>query len=431
LAETFEVLDVGGAAADPPRQHSPIVGLNGTADAAGLPTLVQLLSSLQESGCVTVWDAHWEGQLFLDAGRVVGASLVTRDDAVAIEALVEALPDGCFTFSSGLPSPSSSGLPSPSEAPRAARLAWPARPAARQEDAEAADPVEPPAAPELLLADDPARLQAAPSQPAEPAPPGWLRVLKRADPGRPALAILLVTALLAGPVLTLRPNRNPQGVTAVSAQVSPPLQPTAIGAPGPDANPTAAPTDADAGMLLDEHFADNAHNWPSDPQGTAWLEDGAYHIMTRQAGQFVALGAPVPDVLSDVVVSATFHRVSGSAGAYGIIVRDQGPGPRDGANQAGWYYLLAANDKREVGIWRRENDRWTDLLAWQAADAVRPGTESNELTVGAAGDRLTFLVNGRKVASSTDRTLSAGHVGVFVGGDNHQVSLDRFAVQTP
>ena len=64
-------------------------------------------------------------------------------------------------------------------------------------------------------------------------------------------------------------------------------------------------------------------------------------------------------------------------GGYGIIVRDQRQGPRDGSSQDGRYYVLEVGDKGEVGIWRRDGDHWVDLLPWQHSDAVKTGTAPN------------------------------------------------------
>jgi hypothetical protein len=82
-------------------------------------------------------------------------------------------------------------------------------------------------------------------------------------------------------------------------------------------------------------------------------------------------------------------------------------------------------------MWRRDGDHWVDLLAWQPSPAVKPDTASNELSVRAVGNRLTLSVNGTEVATKTDDTFAAGGVGLFVGGDGNEVSVDRFSIQTP
>ena len=197
------------------------------------------------------------------------------------------------------------------------------------------------------------------------------------------------------------------------------------------AQPSPTPT-TPFRTAFEEHFADNQRNWPNNPQATAWFAEGAYHLFARQPGQFVAVGAPIAESLRDVVVAALFRKVAGPpGGGYGVIVRDQGPQPRDGLNQRGRYYVLEVGDRGEVGIWRREEDHWVELLPWTGSDAVRPGGEANELTVQAIGRQLTFLVNGIQVASAVDPVVAEGGVGVFVGGDLNEVVLERFVVQLP
>jgi hypothetical protein len=217
--------------------------------------------------------------------------------------------------------------------------------------------------------------------------------------------------------------------TPDAAQPTPaPAQPTVASAQ--PAQLTAAPVAAAARTLLDERFTSNDANWPINAE--AQITSGAYRIATHQAGQFVAIGAPIIDLPADVIVSATFHKLGGpSGGGYGIIVRDQQTGARDGNNQDGRYYVLESGDKGEVGIWRREADHWVDLLPWQRSDAVKTGTATNEMTVRAIGNTLSLSINGSEVATRTDATFTSGSAGVFVGGDGNVVSLDHFAIQTP
>jgi hypothetical protein len=145
------------------------------------------------------------------------------------------------------------------------------------------------------------------------------------------------------------------------------------------------------------------------------------------------LAAPVADRYADVVVSAEFHKGAGPAGGgYGLIVRDQEPAwRRDGVYQGGRFYIAAASDVGDVGLWQREEDHWVDLVPWKAALAVRKGTASNVLTVRAVGPSLTFLVNGVEVINLRDSVLPAGGVGVFAGGDLNNVVLERFRIELP
>ena len=173
------------------------------------------------------------------------------------------------------------------------------------------------------------------------------------------------------------------------------------GAPPPPAFPATFRTVYDERPGQGAAGGAGGGRWPHDPAATAWNAEDGYRLVARRPGQFVALAAPVAAPLRDAAVTAAFRKVGGPpGGGYGLIVRDQGPGPRDGLNQSGRFYVFEAGDRGEVGVWRREGARWVDLLPWTPADAVRPGGAANELTVQAVGQRVTFLVNGRVVAES-------------------------------
>jgi hypothetical protein len=185
-------------------------------------------------------------------------------------------------------------------------------------------------------------------------------------------------------------------------------------------------------MILDERFADNRRGWPDEPGGAASLFEGGYRLRAGEPGRFVVVRAPVPEVLRDISVSATFRKVGGPpGGGCGLVVRAGGPAPPAGGDQAGRFYVLEAGDRGEVGIWRRDGDRWIDLVPWTPSEAVRPGGEPNELTARAVGRRLRLLVNGAMAAEVEDAALAEGAVGIFVGGDFNEVVLERFVVEVP
>ena len=208
--------------------------------------------------------------------------------------------------------------------------------------------------------------------------------------------------------------------------------PTALARPATSitvAKPTAVAAEVRGQTLMDTRFATEAQaDWIDNAPFALW-RDGAYRLASRQASRFVAIAAPV-EALEDVLVSATLRKTGGPpGGGYGLIVRDQGPEPRDGANQEMRAYVLEAGDLGEYGIWRREGDRWVDLVPWTRSAAVRSGGSPNELMVRVDGSVMTFSINGMEVAAVDDTELPVGgKVGVFVGGDFNEVALDRFLV---
>jgi len=185
---------------------------------------------------------------------------------------------------------------------------------------------------------------------------------------------------------------------------------------------------AAARMLFDESFVDNRNGWRHDPASTTRFAGGGYRLTGRTPGRFVAIGAPIARVFRDVEGEGVFRKGGGPpGGGYGLIVRRQTP-PGDGVFQGGRYYVLEVGDRGEVGVWRREEDRWVDLISWTPSEVVRPGNAINQLAVRATGTQLAFVVNGVEVAN-VDATLADGGVGIFVGGDFNDVVVERFVIR--
>jgi hypothetical protein len=153
--------------------------------------------------------------------------------------------------------------------------------------------------------------------------------------------------------------------------------------------------------------------------------------MARPATRFVAVRARLDAPVGNVVVTGLFRKVGGPpGGGYGLIVRDQAVGPGDGLSQDGQFVVLEVGDRGDFGIWRRDGNRWIDLIPWTRTEVVRPGGDPNQLVVESIGSALTFIVNGVQVARVNETGSSRGGVGIFVGGDFNSVVLNRLTVQT-
>ena len=264
-------------------------------------------------------------------------------------------------------------------------------------------------------------------------------------------------APIAGPRLestvgpTVQPTIVPAPVRATQPTLVPALEPAppqteqpivtpaviAAGAPAsaaPTTLPTAAPaipTGATGARPLVDFVAGPAARvpWPNNPASTAWLDTDGYHLAARRPGQFVALDLPEVDPQRDIRVTATFRKLSGPAGGgYGIVLRDQSAAPRDGLNQDGAFYVAEVGDRGEVGMWRRNNAGWVDLVAWTPAPAVRRDGE-NTLVATIQGNNLTLQVNGVSVGEAADAALDAGRIGIFLGGDQNEALLTRLLVE--
>jgi hypothetical protein len=214
---------------------------------------------------------------------------------------------------------------------------------------------------------------------------------------------------------------------AQQATAAPTLAQPSVAAPAAEQGPAPSPTAA-LRTLLDESFTTGAPGWPNAATSSAWWDSVGYHLEPRLAGKHVAIAAPASSALGDVEVAGVFRKSGGPpGGGYGLILRAQG-GPLDGINQGGRYYVFEAGDRGELGAWRREENKWVELVPWTGSSAVHTGDSENRLAVRAAGSQFTFSVNDTPVAQITDDTLPSGVVGVFTGGDGNQVLLERFTL---
>jgi hypothetical protein len=235
-------------------------------------------------------------------------------------------------------------------------------------------------------------------------------------------------------------SATPSSISATPVLVVPPTAiaelPTAT-AELRTARPTAAPTltalppTATAVVLPQAAPFDFAPDrasgltWPDNPRGSAFFAPDGYHLASRTPGRFVAVGL-LPNQ-QGAVITATFRKIGGPAGGgYGIIVGDEGPGPRDGVNQQGKYLVFEVGDKGETGIWRRDGDQWADIVGWTPSPAVRAGTGDNTLELRLAPGQVVFSVNGTAIVTHTSAV--AGGIGVFLGGDGNEAVLTRLSV---
>jgi serine/threonine-protein kinase len=232
----------------------------------------------------------------------------------------------------------------------------------------------------------------------------------------------------AAPTIASAP---PKPVASPPPTSVPTAAPTAVPTAPPSPAPATATTSPRPRLILDENFASNQRGWPTTPDGGVSFVDGGYKIVANAPGQFRSIGAPLRTPLRDVSVTARFRKSGGPpGGGYGIIVRDQGPPPRDGISQGGRYYVLEVGEGTQYGMWRRDNDRWADLIVFTPHPAVRPPGEQNTLVARAIGTSLTLLVNGTQVGAFNDGALTAGTVGIYVAGDFNEVIVERFTVET-
>ena len=123
------------------------------------------------------------------------------------------------------------------------------------------------------------------------------------------------------------------------------------------------------------------------------------HVTTTGSG-FATFWQPASMAKGDFTISATFTQMerSGHANAYGMFL---GGSDLDGDGQQYTYFMLRQGG--EFLLKQRMGEDLPTLVDWTANDAVNDlddeGSSTNKLSVVAAGDTVSFLVNDTEVAS--------------------------------
>lgn len=461
-----------------------MVELKGSLDGIGLSAIVQTIGELQHSGSLQLKSEQASAQLLFDSGHLVAAQCGDVHGPEAITACATQLNDAEFTFIEreqrtdrsldlspadlkGLLSACSNGASSNGKHAATSQVnldeALVAN-EARRTEATAMLPLPPagPAPPPPIPPGVASRLAAA-GQMRIASPPararrGPLLLVLGGIAGLSLVALILFVTLplLSGQVgqqlgadavgyepfatATSLPSGADQTMAAplTAPTAAPPLAAATL-PPTPSAlqlasaaAPPAPTLAAIANQLIAVRFAAApVDNWLENGAYAGW-SNGAYRMRAKDADRFVAVGVPVSQDFSDVIVSATFRKTGGPpGGGYGLIVRANGPGALDGVSQELDGYVLEAGDRGEFGVWRRDGDHWVDLVPWTQSSSVRSGGSPNDLSVKAIGSQLTFTVNDAVLATVDDDTIDTGRVGLFVGGDDNSVALDNFSIELP
>jgi hypothetical protein len=128
------------------------------------------------------------------------------------------------------------------------------------------------------------------------------------------------------------------------------------------------------------------------------MGDGV-HATTTGAG-WAIFWQPESSAEGNFSISATFTQMerSGHANAYGMFL---GGSDLDGDGQQYTYFMLRQGG--EFLLKQRMGEDLPTLVDWTANDAVNDlddeGSSTNKLSVVAAGDTVSFLVNDTEVAS--------------------------------
>ena len=189
-------------------------------------------------------------------------------------------------------------------------------------------------------------------------------------------------------------------------------------------------------VLFKDDFSDTSGGWDTvnNSDGTTDYLDGAYHIKVDTvgtSGNGLDLWAnPGQNFDGDVRVEVDATKLGGpDDNDLGVICRYD-----KNSDNFNFYYFLISSDGY-VGI-AKMVDSTSSLISgdkMETSDTVKIGG-LNHIRADCIGNKLTLYVNGKKAASATDSTFTAGDVGLLAGTyktPGTDIKFDNFVVTKP
>jgi hypothetical protein len=184
-----------------------------------------------------------------------------------------------------------------------------------------------------------------------------------------------------------------------------------------------APSD----LLMEDDFGSDDSGWEEgDYSGGSVGYGRGYYYVSAEPDSF--MWGVAYRSFDDVVIDVDATQVSAPSNdnnGYGVCCREQGDG--DG------YYLFISGDGM-YSIFRGVEGSTESLVEWASSSAIRQGDATNHIRAICDGSRLTLVVNGEELASTTDSLYSEGDVGLAAASfesDPTEIHFDSFVVREP
>ncbi len=203
---------------------------------------------------------------------------------------------------------------------------------------------------------------------------------------------------------------------------------------------TTVQTIAATNTILADPLRQNMHNWTVGTQGskTYVFENGAYHI-TDNDGQQAALAilSAVPNELltQPFAYTLTMQEIKGDEtsmnNAFGMIMRFSQHN-KHGKTITTFYSFEVVNAKGgEYQFWKYDDSRgmggspWIPLWHVAFGHEFHQGHEPNTCKIFVDGSTFTFVVNGKKVGTTENSTVTGSAVGMLVNLKGSEIAFSN------
>jgi hypothetical protein len=180
----------------------------------------------------------------------------------------------------------------------------------------------------------------------------------------------------------------------------------------------ARPTVESGKIIFQDDFRKRKGGWDTGSNGheAAGYSPGSFFIQMKKAGQGYSSLATQAPAATNMLVEVSARNVTGHSDTrFGVDCRStysRIPPYRDIG------YTFAIYNDGSFGIERSERKGVKVLAQGQSPKIVR-GRSSYRIGANCVGSRLTLIVDGKSIASTTDSTYTRGKYGLFVWADPH------------
>jgi hypothetical protein len=191
--------------------------------------------------------------------------------------------------------------------------------------------------------------------------------------------------------------------------------------------PEKSSTIPSGSVLFQDDFSSPTSGWDrvKYAEGIMDYDGGSYHMQVN-APQANFWSTPHKD-FHDVRLEVDAGKLGGpDENRIGLICRSDG--------QSYYFFIISSDGYYGVGLFQNRRATLLGQSAMQPSSDINTGAAINHLRVDCTGADLAAYVNGVRVASVRDPTLSHGDVGVLAGAFGEpgvDIVFDNFAVLQP
>ena len=200
---------------------------------------------------------------------------------------------------------------------------------------------------------------------------------------------------------------------------------------------------ANANYILSDPLTQNIHNWPIADSGykVYRFTDGAYHVLDNDPNQSAPAILPGVTLTGPMVYTLSLDEIKGDDSSpnnsFGMIFRFTSQ-PQGNQNIVTFYSFEVVNTHGGAyQFWKYDNSKGRAAHPWTAIWQHTFGGEfhqgqgpknNNTFKIIANGKNFTFLINGKKVGTAQDASLTSGEIGVLVNLKGTEVAFSNLSL---